>query len=130
MMEIISSITTAIQLAKKVKEASDLIKESEFKLTIADLISQLAEIKITVAELLSENSELKSEITKLKKQKEIQLTLIGDVYMKGTDGPFCTTCWDKDNSKIRLKEETKDFQGITGQKYICPVCRTRHLGNI
>ena len=48
--------------------------------------------------------------------------------MKNDDGPFCTTCWDKDLKKIRLKEEIVDFQELTGSKYICPVCNTRHKG--
>lgn len=58
-----------------------------------------------------------------------ELVLRGDCYLsKDGDGPFCTTCWDSDNKRIRLKEEMTDFQMITGHKWTCPKCKTRHKG--
>lgn len=125
MLEVISGITKAIDLAKKIKKSADAIKDSEAKLLIADLMTQLAELKIKCSELVEQNSELKK---KLNAKESTNVELIGDVYMSGSDGPFCTTCWDSDGKLIRLKEEIKDFQKILGHKYVCPICKSRHKG--
>lgn len=128
MTDIIATITTALDLAKRIKTTADYIKDSESKLIIADLVSELAEVKIKASDLLTENDKLKREISELKEQARIDLTLKGDVYMAGEDGPFCTTCWDTKKLRVRLKEEIRDFQRITGHKYVCPSCKSRHKG--
>ncbi len=125
MLELISGVTIAIDLARKIKKSTDAIKDSETKLLIADLMSQLADVKIKCSELVKQNSELREKLI-AKESRDIEL--VGDVYMSGSDGPFCTTCWDSDGKLIRLKEEIKDFQNILGNKYSCPICRSRHKG--
>lgn len=85
-------------------------------------------MKIRCSELVEENSDLKKKIMTVATQKEAGVTLAGDVYISGNDGPFCTACWDSQSKRIRLKEEIKDFQDITGHKYICPICQSRHKG--
>jgi len=128
MVELMTGVSTAIDIARKLKQASDAIKDSESKLLIAELINQLAELKITCSELLTENSELKNALNEIKKQKMANVVLVGDIYMSENDGPYCTSCWDSKNKKIRLKEQITDLINITGHRYICPVCSTMHKG--
>jgi hypothetical protein len=66
MPEIISSISSAIAIAKKLKDVSDKIKDADFKtLLVADLNLELAEIKMQLAGVLEENTRLKSKISDL-----------------------------------------------------------------
>jgi hypothetical protein len=63
--EIISSITSAIVIARKLKEVSDKIKDANFKNLVADLTLELAKIKTQLAEFMEENTRLKSKINDL-----------------------------------------------------------------
>ena len=96
--------------------------------------NSLADTKIEVLTLKEElikekeqNLKLKSEIKELTDNKTI-MSLVGDVYQKNGEGQYCTTCWDNSRKTIRIKEETPDFQIISGHKYVCPSCKTPHKG--
>ena len=65
MAEIISSVSSAIAIVKKLKEVSDKIKDANFKNLLADLNLELAEIKTQVAEVMEENTRLKAKISSL-----------------------------------------------------------------
>ena len=130
----ISIINNAISLVNRLQEVSKNINEVEFKNLLADISNSLADAKLEVTSVKEElvrekekNQMLELEINNLNESKE-KLKLVGDVYMKNDEGPFCTTCWDSNSKQIRLKEEMPDFQTITGHKYICPVCDTGHKG--
>jgi hypothetical protein len=110
------------------KKSADASKDSEMKLLIADLMGQLAEAKTKCAGLVEENTKLKKSLEAIYAQRLVGVTLVGDVYMSGSDGPFCTTCWDANGRKLRLKEEIKAFQSIPGHKYVCSACRSRYKG--
>lgn len=57
MLDLINGVSTAIDIAKKLKQSADAIKDSETKLLIADLMGQLADVKIRCSELIEENSK-------------------------------------------------------------------------
>jgi hypothetical protein len=128
MADHVIGISTAIDIAKRLKKSADTIKDSEMKLLIADLMGQLAEAKTKCAGLVEENTKLKKSLEAIYAQRLVGVTLVGDVYMSGSDGPFCKTCWDSNSRKLRLKEEIKDSQGVSGHKYACPICRSRYKG--
>lgn len=128
MVGVINGVSTAIDIARKLKQSTDAVRDSETKLLVADLMNQLADLKITCSELVEENAELKKELKNIVANQSEGVMLIGDVYMSGNNGPFCTTCWDVRSKQVRLKEEVRDFQEITGHKYVCPICETRHKG--
>jgi hypothetical protein len=65
MPEIIASISSAIAIAKKLKDVSDKIKDANFKMLLADPNLELAEIKMQLAGVLEENTRLKSKISDL-----------------------------------------------------------------
>ncbi len=104
MVDIVSSISTAITIAKKLKEISSNIQDAEFKNLLADLSLELADTKLRLSEIVVENSALKEEISKLKHSKGLGTELeFKDslYYTKDGDGPFCPGCYDTGGKIIR-----------------------------
>ncbi len=66
MGDVISTISTAISLASRLRKISENIKDAEFKNLLADLGLELAEAKMNLAALLEENADLKTELKALK----------------------------------------------------------------
>ena len=69
-MNILSSISTSLSLAKRLQEISKNISEAEFNNLVADLLKELAEIKIEtvalkeqIAKLQEENFEFRSKLS-------------------------------------------------------------------
>lgn len=65
MADIISSVSTAISLAARLREISKSIENAEFKNLLADLSLELAEAKLKMADLISENAAMKEKINSL-----------------------------------------------------------------
>jgi len=106
-MEYVSSLKAAWELAKAVKASTDAIDDAQIKLQVADLISALAEAKIQAAE----SSELIASLQKQLKSK-LELKFNGSVYYRETedgknqDGPWCPTCKDARGLEIRLQKSS------------------------
>lgn len=62
MSDLISSVSTAISLASRLREISKNIEDAEFKNLVADLSLELADAKMKLATLVSENAEMKEKI--------------------------------------------------------------------
>lgn len=62
MADIISSVSTAITLATRLRDISKHIEDAEFKNIVADLSLELADAKMKMAELISENAVLKEKL--------------------------------------------------------------------
>lgn len=97
------NIETAVEIAEK-------LKNLELKETILNLKEQILSIR-------EENLALKEKITS-DHQKE-NLIFRDNMYWKkqadgSEDGPFCSGCYDKDGSLIRMHV----FRTVN----ICPVC--------
>ena len=108
--EYVTSIKAAWDLAKAIKSSADAIDDAQIKLQIAELIGALADAKIEAAE----NAETIAELTRQLKSKS-QLTFEGRLYYrvlgegeKEKEGPFCPTCYDKDDKAIRLQPNSED----------------------
>ncbi|HAD05237.1 MAG: hypothetical protein A2091_03640 [Desulfuromonadales bacterium GWD2_61_12] len=65
MADIISTVSTAITLAARLREISKNIENAEFKNLLADLSLELAEAKLKFADLIAENAGLKEKIHSL-----------------------------------------------------------------
>lgn len=108
----LSSIKTATEIAKLIKNSDNSIEQAEAKLRIAELISTLAEAKIEIAGIQQVLFEKDSEICKLKLQisEKEKLYWESPYYWRvegdQKDGPFCQHCYDKYNEKIRLQGNT------------------------
>jgi len=62
MADLVSSVTTAITIASRLREIGKNIENAEFKNLIADLSLKLADAKLKIADLVSENAEMKEQI--------------------------------------------------------------------
>jgi regulator of replication initiation timing len=107
MGDIVSTISTAISLASRLKKISENIKDAEFKNLLADLGLELAEVKMKLALLIEENTNLKVELNAL----------------KNAEGDPCPRChkrgWHLEDSK-----PDKLFGDLGGMRriYRCSFC--------
>ena len=91
-----------------------------------DLYKKLLDVYKECMDLDDENRMLKERIKELEEEKMTndKLELKGHCYYikkedEQKDGPFCTTCWDKDRKLIRMhiiNVESSDYAS-------CHVCR-------
>jgi DNA-directed RNA polymerase subunit RPC12/RpoP len=65
MSDLISTVSTAISLANRLREISKNVEEAEFKNLLADLNLELADAKLKIADLISENATLKDKLNSL-----------------------------------------------------------------
>ena len=123
MGDIITALSTAITLTKRLKEIGDNIKGAEFKNLLADLSLELADAKLKLVEIMEENAELKKEIQLIKghAQESNDFVLKNSMYYKENgDRPFCTGCYDTKRQPVRLIKQKSPFN--TFGEYKCPAC--------
>ena len=128
MQEIVTGISTAINITSKLLELNKKVRDAEFSMLLADLSLQLADLKNLSADIKLENASLKEKVIALENQLSLKEILVYDnkwrAYMsKSGDGPFCTRCYDEKGLKIRLKEPNSMLRqaGMS-----CPSCLTEH----
>ena len=125
MVDIVSSITTAIDIVKKLRELDRKVKEAEFKTLLADLTSELGDAKLNAANLKIELAEAKSRIGELERQATIRTSdepeMHEGAYVFGDNARhYCTGCYDTSGRKIVLNETPREW-AFAG-KWECPVC--------
>jgi regulator of replication initiation timing len=107
MPEIISSISSAIAIVKKLKDVGDKIKDADFKMLLADLNLELAEIKMQLAGVMEENTRLKAKISDL----------------ESVEGEKCPKChkqgWQIESSQ---RDELFGQAGGIRRFYKCTLC--------
>jgi len=110
MPEILSTLSTAISLAVRLREISKNIEDAEFKNLLADLSLELATLKIEMADIQIKSLEKNNEIESLKeklKNKEKNIGFLGARYYVNESGeptgsPFCPVCWAKSHDLYPL----------------------------
>ena len=111
-------------VASKVKSIYELAKRfgnSELLLEISNLQIELANVKSSYADLTNENRELKQKIQELEKShEEPPVYRNGAYYTQNGDGPFCSSCYDKDKKLIRLSKLGVQMRLAS---HICNVCK-------
>jgi hypothetical protein len=108
---VITSIKTASDIAKLIKDSGTTLEKAEIKLKIADLIGNLADARIEMAsiqELLLEKDTLIKELNdklnlKNKMVWESPYYFIENGDQK--DGPYCQNCFDSAQQLIRLQKD-------------------------
>lgn len=122
-MDIIAGVSGAIGLARQLLELKGVAKDAQARLLIADLQVQLAGLKGDLAALLLDNQRLAADLAKATAAAP-EVVFKGGVYYRPTgDGPFCTTCFDRDGRLVRLTELPRMFHGEG--RYTCNACRGR-----
>jgi hypothetical protein len=122
---VLSSIKTAADIAKLIKDSDISLEKAETKLKLAELISALADAKIQITEIQQTLIEKDAEIREVK----AQLTIKGKLQWEQPyywlidgarkDGPFCQHCSDKHHELIRL-------QGNGEGCWECKACQNRY----
>lgn len=106
---LLSSLKTATDIAKIIKEWDLSLEKAESKLKLAELISALADAKIEVTEIQQVLLDKDAELRSLKIQLEVKSKLKWEkpYYWlqedSEKDGPFCQHCYDKNQELIRLQ---------------------------
>ncbi|MEA5334800.1 hypothetical protein [Vibrio parahaemolyticus] len=122
----LTSLKTAIDLAKAVKDSDLTLEKAETKLRLADLISALADAKMELVDVQQLLEEKNARIKELEDSFELQADLIrhrDGMYKTDQNGeaigePYCLTCWNKSHKAYPL------FQATTNIRYkACGVCK-------
>ncbi|EHH1187278.1 hypothetical protein OTE47_004254 [Vibrio vulnificus] len=125
MSDVLSSISQAIGLVKRLREVSKNIEDAEFKSLLADLNLELADTKLALAEVIEQNTKLKLEVNELKNSQGSNLSKLEyrefAYFDSSDDGPFCSGCYEAKNQKIRLRKASPTFRTFGHHK--CPVCK-------
>lgn len=121
---VLSSLKTATEIAKLIKDSDISLEKAESKLKLAELISALADAKIEVTEVQQVLLEKDAEVRELKTQLEVKTKLQWEspyywlIENSKKDGPFCQHCYDKNRELIRL-------QG-NGGYWECKACKSSY----
>ncbi len=105
----LSSIKTAAEIAKLIKESSVSLEQAEVKMKLAELMSALAEAKMEIANVQDELSKKDNCIKRLEDTLNVRkkLTWESPYYWFDNEGvkegPYCQQCWDNSAKLIRLQ---------------------------
>ncbi len=119
----ITSIKTASELAKFIKDSSSSLQEAEMKMKLAELISELADTKISMAEIQEVILDKDTKIKELEDALNLKNNVVFERNLYWTtnddnskDGPFCPQCYDNNRKLIRVHT-------YSTSKMKCPTCK-------
>lgn len=126
MIEAVQAIQSSIEIVSRLRALSKKIGDAEFKMLLADLSSELGDAKLEAANLKSELASLTEENRQLKQQlerRESSSPILDDSVYKfeGEEGHFCTSCFDVNQRKVRVRLLTGAFTAFG--KWECPSCK-------
>lgn len=114
---VLTSIKTAAEIAKLIKDSGVSLEKSETKLKLADLLSALADAKTEIAgvqQILIEKDATIRTLTEQLNQK-ISMRFKKPFYYADEDPvPFCPTCWEVHKRQTHLNgpDQFGDFQCV------------------
>ena len=106
---VLTSIKTATDIAKGLREADLSLEKAELKLRLADLMTALADARVAVSsvqeELVTKEREIKElhEMFDLRKRMKYSAPFYWLEEEGKRDGPFCQQCYDAQGKVIRLQ---------------------------
>jgi hypothetical protein len=118
------NIGSVIGLVSKAKELADKLKNLELKEVIVDLQSKLLDVKEEINGLREENTRLTEELKRASAPAEV--TMKDGAYFRGSDGPFCTACYDTGGKLVRVADATHNESRLLGIRYRCPACKAKY----
>jgi regulator of replication initiation timing len=107
MIEVISSVTTAIKLVSRLKEISEKLKDAQLNNLVGDLSLQLADLKVKLATVVEENVTLKQRVREL----------------QNVEGEPCPRC-QKRSWQLESSRRDSVFGSLGGMRrvYKCSSC--------
>lgn len=123
---ILSSLKTATDIAKFLRETDLSMERAELKLKLADLIGALADTKMELADLQEVILDKDKHIAALEDAFQAKDTLIrfnDAMYASDADGnptgvAFCLRCWETDHQQRQLVSDPS----ATRLMNICTAC--------
>lgn len=119
---LLSSIKTATDIAKIIRESDTSLEKAETKLKLAELVSALADAKLEAAEiqqLILDRDETIRQLTAAAKLKA-EITWRQPCYYlanaEGQEEPYCQKCYDSERKLARLHADGNGY-------FKCCVCK-------
>ena len=121
----LSSIKTATEIAKFLRESDLSLEKAELKLKLAELLVSLADAKVELVEVQEELVQKDKKIAELTNAFEAKDDLVrrGDAYYvrdergEAIGKPFCLRCWESDHKQRQLVRSPKDHRTL-----VCTSC--------
>jgi hypothetical protein len=132
---VLTSIKTATDIARGLREAGISFEKAELKLKLADLMTALADARIAVSsvqeELLTKDREIQElrESLDLKKAMKYEAPFYWLEEDGKRDGPFCQQCYDSVRKAIRVQEVENPYWrcNTCGHTYTAGSSRPRQI---
>ncbi len=121
---LISSVKSATDIAKLIKDSDVSLSAAESKLKAAELISALADVKFELAEVQDLLRGRDERITELENELVTKLALSFDgtfYWAKDDKVPFCAVCRERDNKNHHLTF-FPPFDSQSSSYYSCKIC--------
>lgn len=127
----LSSLKTATDIARFLRESDLSLERAELKLKLADLVGALADTKIELVEVQEALSEKDKRITELEQAFEGMDAIVRhhDAYYgtneagEPTGVAYCLRCWENAHKKRQLVCDAKDHRA-----HVCTACGHRYDG--
>lgn len=112
-----------MSLYEGIKDVASIVQKADN----IELYQKVINLQKEALDLIEENMLLKDRIRRLEEKRLIKDNLVfkdNCYYLKTEndtfDGPFCSTCWDKDNKLIRMRNTIQHNPNF----YLCNVCNS------
>ena len=130
---VLSSLKTATDIAKFIRESDLSLERAELKLKVADLLGALADVKMEFVEFQEVFAAKERQIEELEDAFQAKDTLVRrhDAYYRAdTEGspmgvPYCLRCWENDHKQRQLVHDAKEYR-----TRICTSCGHRYEGRL
>jgi hypothetical protein len=125
LVDLVTSISTSIDIVRKLRELDRKVGEADFRMLLADLTSELGDAKLNAANLKIDLAAATGRIQELERQLSQRGSeepeLDEGAYIFGDNRRhYCTGCYDRNGQKILLNELTGHWK--TFGKWQCPGC--------
>jgi hypothetical protein len=129
----LSSLKTATDIVKFLRESDLSLERAELKLKLADLLSSLADAKIELVEVQETLLEKDKRISELEDafQKKDSLVRQRDAYYTADENgkpigvPYCLRCWENDHKQRQLVHDSKEYR-----IRVCTSCGHQYEGRL
>ena len=117
---VVSSLKTATDLAKLLRESKTSLEDAESRFKAAELITALADAKMQLADVQSVIARKDKRIGELQSLVTIEAQMTWDkpyywrVEGDARTGPYCQHCYDADRKLMRLQVLRKGLWKCTG----------------
>ena len=130
---VLTSLKTATEIAKLLRDSSASLEKAELKLKLAELVGSLADAKIELTEVQEELVARSARIAQLEEALESRDALVrnNDAYYRMNDAgqpigtPFCLRCWDIEHKQRQLVHDALNYRLRT-----CTACKTSYDGRL